>query len=298
MTKNIFNYLLIGLFLVGFSACTKDETTRSVITNVPITIASVDADVTIEEQETVITVNFTMGDDQIVDTKVKIAVDPLTTTATEGVDFDLLTSEVSIDAYGRTGSFDVQIHGDYLPEGTEIASFIVSGINDPFGANNTKEFKITITDFVDPDKLILTFDWEGLGFYQEVGYSLCENVDLDILVLDTDGNDLGIYDGATAACPEVIIIDQTWPDGTYAFASNMWENGFAGLMSNNDFPIRVAIDKAGIYNAAFKPTDIWTSEDLDGANDGNNELKPAITVIKEGTNFKVYQPDGTLIIQG
>jgi hypothetical protein len=78
----------------------------------------------------------------------------------------------------------------------------------------------------------------------------------------------------------------------------MWENGFAGLMSNNDFPIRVAIDKAGIYNAAFKPTDIWTSEDLDGANDGNNELKPAITVIKEGTNFKVYQPDGTLIIQG
>ena len=290
---------MIGFFIVALSACTKDETEVSTVNGVPMTIETIDEDITVVESEQLITVNFTLSQDQIIDTRVAITIDAAKTTATEHVDFDLLTSEVRIDAYNRTGSFDVQLYSDFLAEGNETVAFIVGSGNTPFGPTNTKEFEINVTDFVDNNSLALTFDWEGIGLYDGVGYSLCENVDLDVYVLDTDGNDLGIYDGATAACPEVIVIDETWDDGTYVFASNMWDNGFAGLMSNNDFPITTSIDKPGVYNFKYVSPDFWTSEDLDQANDGNASFKALITVIKTGNSYKVYEADGTtLIVEG
>lgn len=299
MNKNIFKLLTVGAFLVVLSACSKDDGDVSTITSAPMTIASIDADVAVaEEAGEIVTVNFMMDEDQIVDTKVAIAVDPLKTTATEGVDFVLLTQEVGINAYARSGSFQVQIISDLLAEGDEVAAFTVSGVQDPFGATNVLEYNITINDYVDNEALHLTFDWDGLGFYQGIGYSLCDNVDLDIYFLDDMGMDAGIYVAATGACPEVIVFDATWDDGVYTLASNMWANGFAGLESNNDFPIRIAIDKPGIYNESFTPVDVWTSEDADQSTGGNAAFYAALTVEKAGNVYTVTQPDGTQIIQG
>jgi len=299
MNKNIFNILIIGLLLVVLSACSKDTGDTSTLTGVPMTIESVDANATVaEESAGVVTVNFTMDAGQIVDTKVAVAVNPLLTTATEGEDFILLSNEVGLGAYARSGSFQVQIISDLLAEGDETIALTLSGVQDPFGASNTKEYSMTITDFVDNEALHLTFDWSGLGFYLGDGYSLCDNVDMDIYFLDDMGADAGIYDGATGACPEMIIFDSTWDDGVYTLASNMWANGFAGLESNNDFPIRISIDKPGVYNERFTPAQVWTSEDLDQSTGGNTDFYPALTVEKAGNVYTVTQPDGTQIIQG
>ena len=299
MNKIIFKYLLTGLCLVVLSACGKDDTEKSTITNVPMTIESIDASGIVNEvDEQLLTINFALDDGQIVDTKVQISVDPLRSTATEGEDFILSTDVVELGAYIRSSSFQIQVLNDLIAEGDETVTFIVSGLQEPFGASNTQEYVLTIKDFVDEEALYLTFDWEGLGFYLGTGYSLCENVDMDIYVLDTNGDDQGIYDAATGACPERIIMDATWADGTYVFASNMWENGFAGLGTNTDFPIRIAIDKPGVYNSKFTPEDIWTSEDLDQANDGNTDFKACVTVVKNGDTYTVTQPDGSLIIEG
>ncbi len=299
MNKSIFNLLWIGLFLVVLSACSKDTGDTSSVTNVPMTIESIDADVTVaEESAGVVNVNFNMDAGQIVDTKVSIAIDPLKTTATEGVDFVLLSNEVSIGAYARAGSFQVQINSDLLAEGDEVIALTVSGVQEPFGASNTLEYIINIKDYVDNTSLQLTFDWEGLGFYLGTGYSLCENVDMDFFVLDGAGGYEAIFDAVTGACPEVFVFNSDTPDGDYEFGSNMWANGFAGLSTYTDFVVRVGIDKPGVYNESFTPTQIWTSEDLDGATGGNGDLYPTINVNKAGTVYTVTQPDGTQIIQG
>lgn len=299
MNKKILKFLAVGLAISAFTACEPDDPELSTITEIPMTIESIDSGGEVaEESAGTITVNFALDADQIVDAVVGIEVDPLNTTATEGVDFVLSTHVVELNAYQRSASFDITILSDYLAEGDETVSLIVSGLQDPFGPSNSQTYNLTIKDYIDPELLVLTFDWEGLGFYQGIGYSLCENVDLDILFVDETGADIGTsYEAATGDCPETIMMNADTPDGTYILASNMWANGFAGLMSNNDFPIRISIDKPGIYNEMYTPEQVWNSEEDTGDN-GNGETKPALTVIKEGNTFTVNRPDGTQIVQG
>ncbi len=297
MNKNIFNYLVIGLVVIVFSTCSKDDTTRSVITKVPFNIESVDPSVTLPEQSRVVTVNFQLDADQIVNTAVQVAVDPLKSTATPGEDFVFETTIVEIPNYVRKGSFQYEILEDLDAEGDENITFVLSGVQEPFGAYNTKEYNVVIKDSM-YSTLNLTFDWDGTFEYLGDTYPICGNVDMDVYVLDDQGNDLGIYDAATGACPEVMIVDESWDDGTYYLATNMYENGLDSLFLNVPYPITVTAVKGGVFKESFVPEDIWTSEDEDFVNDGNGGFKELMILEKSGTTYTVRDADGTLVAQG
>ncbi len=296
--NRIFNqYWLLGLCLiVGLSACNNDETDVSEITNVPFTIESVDPGQSVSERTQLYTVNFKLDADQIVDTRISVAVDPANTTATLGEDFNFTPIEVEIPAYVRDGSFQYEVLEDLAKEGDETIAFTLSGVFDPFGATNVQNHNVTIKDSVYTG-MQLTFDWEGTFEFMGDEFTLCPNVDLDVYVLDADGNDLGIYDAATGNCPEVLPIDG-WADGEYFLASNLYENGLDSLFLFVDYPITVNATKGGVFSETFVPEDIWTSEDEDFVHDDVTNFKEVAKVTVTGTTYKVEYPDGTVIAQG
>lgn len=291
------------------NGCKVDEEERSSITNAdPYSVTVDTADQTVPEESNIYTVNFTLSENQITDADVLISVDP-ESTATEDVDFHILNTHVIVPAYSRVGSFDVEILEDLDQEGDEVAIFSLgNGADGPFGIGTAGRSSITITDRVNTD-LFLNFDWDGVVDYagnDTLGvpagmYPICGNVDLDVYVLDADGADMGIYDAATGACPENMIISG-WADGVYTLASNMWENGYAGLGANVPWPITVSFFKPGNPAQAnlvsFVTTDNWTSEDLDQANGGNADFKGVATITVTGTTYKVELPDGSVIFEG
>ena len=296
MNNRIINFSLIVLLSVGFLACNNDDVDVSTITNVPFTIESVDPGITVEEESQVITVNFKLSADQIVDTKVSVRVDPLNSTATNGQDFNFTPVDVEIPAYVRDGSFTFEILPDLDAEGPETVTFIISGVHEPFGAQNEQTYAVTINDKI-YDDLQMTFDWEGTFLYQGGTYTLCPNVDLDIYVLDAAGNDLGIYGAATGACPEVLVFDGM-ADGEYFLASNMYYNGLDSLFLDVDYPMTVTAVKGGVFKQTFETKEFWNSEEEDYNHDGAFILKPVATVTVSGTTYTIEDPDGNVIVSG
>ena len=286
MNKLIFNILLIGLVLVGLSSCNNDDTEESTITNVPMEIASVDTGITVGESTQVITINFALDANQIVDTEVALAVDPSRSTATEGEDFHIVEPVVGVEAYFRNGSFQVELFEDLDAEGDEMVTFILSGVQDPFGATNTKEFTINIRDSI-YTTLTLIFDWAPN----------CDNTDLDIYVMDAAGNGLGYYDAASAACPEIMVVDG-WPDGDYFFMQQMYGNELWGTGSNVDYPMTVSAIKGGAFNESFPADETWNSDEDDAVNTGTYNFKEAFKLNVAGTVYTITDAGGNIVVQG
>jgi len=289
INKTIFNYLLIGLVLIVVSSCSNnDDTEESIITNVSMELASVDANTTTGESSQVVNINFTLDENQIVNTKVALEIDPANTTATEGVDFVISEKVSSVEAYTRSGSFQVEILADLEAEGDETIAFTVSGLQDPFGATNELTGTLTIQDSIYPS-LNLFFDWAPN----------CGLADLDVYVLDADGVGLGYYDAASANCPETMIIDG-WPDGEYFFVTQLYANALFDSIPNPNisYPVTVSAVKGGAFNESFVPTDVWLSDDEPALAAGNYNFRDAFKLTVAGTLYTLEDSDGTILVQG
>ncbi len=305
MNKNILYYAFIAV-LFTFVACNDDEDVDvSSVTETNFDFASVDADITMEEADQTITVNFTLDDRQIVPTAVAVTLDGEGTTATNGEDFTFAPTNVSVAAYIGKGSFSFDVHDDVLAEESETIRFKLSGVHDPFGAQSERFFTVTLENH-ESSELVLTFDFDGFVDFAGTTYDLCGAVglDMDFYVMDVNGNDLGIYQAATGACPEVMTIDG-WDDGDYYIMSNLWGNGLdsselGGFVYDPPFEylVNISIDKPGIYNEKFVPVDNWNSNDLDAQHHGLYNFKEALVVNVSGTTYTVSAPDGTVVVQG
>lgn len=289
--SNLF-ILVLAFVLIQFS-CTKDDTTKSVITTTKsFGFEGLQDTYTIKEGES-LDLGYTFNDDQIFELTVEYEASG---SAVEDTDFELSAHSEEIITLQKSGSVSISATKDFETEGTEYVDVTFSSYRAD-NSINSRVVRVYIEDVVSTD-LLMTFDWNGTFVYAGNTYPICGNVDLDIYVLDEDGNDTGDYQAATGACPEHIVLKSTAPDGTYILASNMWENGLAGLGLNVPFPIKVSVFKQDKFDTSFVPDKIWTSEDPDQANDDNTDLYPVAKIVKSGSIFTVSDPDGIEIAKG
>ena len=299
MKININKFFCLILCVGLMHSCSPEEADVSTVTSFnTYAMSGLPATVELQEGESM-TFDFDLGDNQITD--VHIVVSPgAGSTATEHDDYDFSTHDISIATLAKLGTFSLDTYSDFETEGDETLLIVLES-DSPVGLE-TSTIEVTIKDVVSTD-LVLTFDWDGIVDYAggplaPAGmYPICGNVDLDVYVLDASGADLGIYDAATGACPEQIVVSD-WEDGEYYLASNMWDNGYAGLEANVDFPITVRAFKQDFFDNSFVPEDSWTSEDPDQANDGNAAFKEVAVVVVSGDTYVVTAPDGTIIGSG
>lgn len=300
--KNIF-YYLASLIVILFVSCGKvEEPERSSITSVDqFKVVSAEASSTsvLEETPETVTVSFTIDENLKLDGVANISVNPAST-ATADVDFHLNESSVTLHPWQTDYSFTFDVFSDIILEGDETVIFDISTSAEPFFADaEGQSVTVNIVDFV-TDDLYLTFDWDVQFEFGGDLYTTCPFVDIDVYVLDEEGNDLGIYDAATGACPEGMIINSDWEDGTYYLASNMWDNGvLQGLDINTTYTMTVSgYRQAKIDFSDFVVADNWFSDDLDQANDGNADFKEVGILEIAGNVYTVSKPDGTVVGSG
>ena len=295
MKLNINNLLMLLFISSLFFACSKEEVDVSTVTSFKsYSIAGLPDNLEVSESDDPVTLNFTFDADQIVE--VSLSVGPTEgSTATEDSDYELSDHSLTYGALSEGGSFVFTPLADFVTEGDEKV-FLTIASTDPTGLPTTEVIEITIKDVVSTD-LVLNFDWEGDFLYGGGTYTLCPNLDLDFLVLDTDVNDLGMYGAATGACPEQLILSGL-ADGTYVIGNYMWSNGLAGLGLGVDFPVIVNAFKQDVFDVSYTPATIWTSEDPDQANGGNNEFIEVARILVSGDTFTVTAPDGTVVASG
>jgi hypothetical protein len=146
----IFKLLLISILALTIGACDKEEDPASIIQSfepyTPALDATTPAVTANEEEGETYTFHFTLDDRQVTDVHMAIAVGP-STTAEEGVDFDLLTHEVDFPALGGQEGFDVElvIYPDYdLEDQEEI--FLTFSTETPTGVDDTETLVVTLED--------------------------------------------------------------------------------------------------------------------------------------------------------
>lgn len=291
---------MVGMVLF-FTSCSPDEGERSSITSVtPFNIESVEVtSLTVEEADGgTYTVNFTVDDNLKTDGVATISVNEAST-ATADVDFHLNDPEVTLHPWQKDYSFSFDVFSDIALEGNEKIVFDLTTAAEPFFRGvETKTVEVTINDFL-TDDLYLTFDWDVPFEFAGDPYTTCPFVDIDVYVLDADGNDLGIYDAATGACPEQIIVDDTWEDGTYFLASNLWDNAtLKGLVEGLEYTMTVSGFRQGKIDATYVVEDNWFSDDDDQAADGNTSFKEVLNLTIAGNIYTLSAPDGTVIASG
>jgi len=291
--KKINNYIGL-LFLVIFAfSCSEDSPELSTITSTaPVQFNGINDNYTISEGEELV-LDYSLGDNQIFDLTVEY---DLGGTASEGDDYDVSAHSSDIAALEKAGSLTLASYEDFDTEGDETVTITFTGSRGD-GSIISKTTTVTIKDVINQG-LVMIFDWDVPFTFAGSNYTTCPYIDLDVYVLDSDGNDLGIYGAATGACPETLIFNADMADGTYYLASNMWENGLAGLSLNLDMPITMTAFKQNVFSVTYTQTDVWTSEDPDQANDGNASFKEVAVVTKSGTTFTVSAPDGTVLGSG
>jgi len=212
--------LTLGFFL--FSCEEEDNTPISEITSFKdYTFAGLPEKIEVAEADSTFTVPFTFDDNQITDLHLEVHVVE-GGSATDGVDFALVTSTIDLIALEKEGEFSFVIGKDYLIEGNE-SFFIEITSTENNGLPLSQTIEIVIVDEIHNDELVLTCDWGGTVSVDSIEYNLCDSVDLDIYLLNSNNENVYGYAGATANCPERIIIADL-EDGTYALIANLWKS--------------------------------------------------------------------------
>ncbi len=252
------------------------------------------------EKDTVYNFPFTLNEAPIVD--MKISVQKIAGTATEGEDFDILTPLVVVKAFTKTGVISIGIKTDDVIDSPE--SFTIQ-VGSEFDAN-VKVFKnidVTISeDYIGSD-LDITFNWGDFSVetpdFGTIPVGL--NFDIDIYVLDEEGNDTEDYSAASASNPEHITYTVPDDEGTYYFAANLWANVFTanGVFLDDLVPITMDFHRDGVLGSFTKTQadeDAFNLSSLDLANDGDATLVDLAKLVVGTDNFMVYNPDGSSLV--
>ncbi len=262
--------MLFALVSVLIVSCKEDDTEVSTLTSFAKFDTEFPAAITVTEPEgaeETHTVTITFNESQIMDIHLEVAASGAST-ATEGVDFDFVSHEVSVPAWSQKGTVDIVVYGDADPEGDETIVLHVQSL-DVFGIPKPAEaLVITIENREYPTDVLVSWDNE---YVDSSGVnSMCDAIDIDLFLLDSNGDYAGGFGGATGSCPEMMT-PGSLPDGTYSIVVNLYDNGALGAPGLEEAPINmlVLLAKPGVllagqstirYNTGdFNQVPVWTT---------------------------------------
>jgi len=224
-------FVLAGLLF----SCDEDVVDKSFITNVTPFNVTGPSLVMADETSEVVTITFTLDENQILDTEVRVVLDRDGSTAVEGEDFAFTDEVISIPAFGRSGSFDVEIFRDYDVEGSETARFVVMPVGPEdevlWSIENDFAIELVISNEEGGD-LRIAYDWgavydvvvevTGTAAYggpfdlitgadivdgpQSLGG--CSFADIDMLVINDEFTTIYGASARTSACPETVFLPE------------------------------------------------------------------------------------------
>ena len=289
--------MLLGLVLFMYS-CEEDPVASEITSFQEYSFNGLPEKIQVSEIDSTYTLAFTLDDNQITDLALDVnVVDG--GSASSGSDFTLNTAHVDLVALEKEGEFSFSVSKDYLTEGTE--NFFIEIVSaEGHGLPLRHVVEVEIEDIINDSELLLIFDWCVPFVFGEVDYDACQFVDMDVYLLDAENNDLGIYQAATGAAPEQIIVtDATFEDGEYFMGSNIWDNQtLKGLELGIDYTMTVTAIKQGIFEATWVTEDNWPSDSDDQSTDGNTDYKAVGRFTVSGSTMQVYSDDGTLLGEG
>lgn len=289
--------MLLGIVGFMFSCQDEDPVASQITSFQDYGFEGLPERIEVPETDSIHTWAFTFDDNQITDVSLDLHVID-GGDATDGADFALNTAHVDVAALGKAGEFSFAIAKDYLTEGNE--SFFIEIVSaEEHGLPLRHVMEVVIVDDIHDDELLLIFDW-GVPFtFQGTDYNACQFVDMDVYLIDADSTDLGIYQAATGACPEQIIVAPGFGDGEYFMGSNIWDNStLKDLELGIDYTMTVTAIKQTVFEATWSPADAWPSNATDQANDGNASYKVVGKFVVSGNTVQVFADDGTLLGEG
>lgn len=278
-------FFLITLGFLLYSCEEDDNTPISEINSFQdYTFTGLPEKIEVAETDSTHTLTFTFDDDQITDLHLELHVID-GGVATENTDFALVTNTIDILALEREGEFSFAIAKDYLIEGNE-SFFIEITSTENHGLPLTHVVEVVIVDEIHNDELLMICDWSGSVNVGGVDYSLCDSVDLDMYLFNAEGVNVYEYEGATANCPEQIIMADL-DDGTYSLVANLWASSIpSDSTAVVSYPVTVNFIQGNIVdeNATQSAESAINNIDLDYYAGGSvNKLVAEITV--SGGNY-------------
>jgi len=228
--------ILLGAGLAfAISACEKDAETDSIKqTFAPYSANLATAPVTAAETDEVHVFTFAFDDTQNTDVALHVSAGP-SSTAKEGVDFEILTHDIAVPAFAGQDSFDIEVAvlQDYEDEAGDEMIYLTFTTATPSGVKTEEVLVGTIVDSNElppppANEISLTLRWafsdpllaslDPCGLANEDGDPL---IDVDLTV-QTEGtgdyeDDLMGYAMASLACPEegILVFDDMEDNTTY-----------------------------------------------------------------------------------
>ncbi len=290
MNKFLLRYaLFLAVLLVGLSSCKKqDDFTGDATWKATSTAGSINGGphtIVEKNEDIVVPITLTLTEPQIVDVRINIT--DLGGTATNGDDYTF-DNVIIIPAHQTSGVCNVTIVGDHDAEDDETFSLQFGDSTTTNVSFDTKKVDFTIKSH----DMALTFDWSGTANLNGTDIELCDSVDMDFYVMDGDTVDLKIYDAATGACPESILISN-YENGDYYFWVDFYLSKVHPTTGTIGFPLKISATRGA--NTDAKPIDqpsesVLTSADPDGVTTGNGAFKSVIKVTVKDDGFDVINP--------
>lgn len=136
-------FILFAFFALLFSACVPEEAELSTIQEFAPYEVIVPDKIAISEADTTIDIPITFDQNQIFDINLTVTVDNAKSSATEDVDFALLTPEINLLALARKGVISLQFVKDLFLEGDETI-FLTLTSDHPSGFPKAKTIEISL----------------------------------------------------------------------------------------------------------------------------------------------------------
>lgn len=286
---------------------TGDSTMQPVIPFPGITLlGDLPVGVIMVEKDTTMEFELVLATPQTVDVSIKISVDE-SSTAEEGSDFALSTTNVTIPAFTTTGSFEVSFFRDGEPEDDETA---VINIGDQTTANavfETRQMTVVLTNYFE-ETMDIEIDWEGEFEFAGMIFPICPNVDIDPIAL-ADNAGTYSYSDDWGACPEFFSMvgdgqptssgiggsNIVWGVDSYTFLSDLYSNALFGYgLGSVEFPITVTVQRLGItlpFDFLQRADQTMNGDDPGYAQDGNGTTTLMFVLdIEAGNVYKFYDP--------
>jgi hypothetical protein len=296
INKKYINILSAIFMIIGAFSCKKDKYQNYSQLNYNNNAFVAPFAVIRKECEGALDIPFKFKDGgQIVDMNFEVSI--VGGTATEGEDYDLLTSGFDLLSFKDSVAISLDIYEDEELEDDETIIIRVreigSGSNFP-----TDSVDITVTIInTGTSELELEFNWEKELIIGEDTFNTCDIYDIDILLFDEEGNDLGIYAGATTSCPESYVLDIGGGGPiTFYFTANLWGNYIRSEFPDDQSPIPITttINRIAGGSSSFTQSNVnsFKVSSLDSENDEFDNFQDIAKVVFDGScSLFIYNTD-------
>lgn len=230
---------------------------------------------------------ITLDKPQAVDVQVRFEA---TGSAILGDDYEVITNDptgsnafVLIPANTTSATAKINILDDVEAEVDENFTLKIGTISTSNAVVNSNSVSFTIKNNLSPN-LNLTFDYNHAFSISGTAYTLCGlNYDMDYYVLNSSFNDTGFYDAAASGCPEKLLMDSRFADGTYYVYNTVYNDRGLVNVYHDPFKIPTTVTfsrDGGIAPAKFVQEDAQVPTSTDGPNPSGTGDYYVITIVK------------------